>query len=336
MAPSLRDIARHAGVSVATASRVAAGATGVRPATRERVELAMRELLYVARRPVSSGIVGLLVPELGNPIFPALAQALEHRATDAGYATILCNTAGSALREAEYVHMLLERQVDGMIFISSELTDLRSDHRHYLRLREEGARLVFVNGSAEALGFTSVGVDERAAGRLATEHLLGLGHRRIGFAAGDRYAMPTRDKAEGVSQALQAAGLDLDNPVAYSSFSVEGGRGALRTLLDAPGGPPTGVVCSSDLMAIGVLLEAAEQGLAVPDRLSVIGFDGIEAAAWTQPGLTTIEQPIAEVAETAVGALKSLIDEPKRTLPNFVFRPKLRVRASTAPPKERA
>ena len=89
-------------------------------------------------------------------------------------------------------------------------------------------------------------------------------------------------------------------------------------------------------MAIGVLMEAAEHGLVVPDDLSVIGFDGIEAASWTQPALTTIEQPIADIAETAVGALKSLIDEPERPLPDFVFRPKLRVRASTAPPKETA
>jgi DNA-binding LacI/PurR family transcriptional regulator len=304
----------------------------VRPATRERVELAIRELLYIARAPASSGIVGLLVPELANPIFPALAQAMEHHATKAGYATILCNTAGSALREAEYTQMLLERRVDGMIFISSELTDLRSDHRHYIRLREEGARLVFVNGSAESLDVTSVGVDERAAGKLATEHLLGLGHRRIGFAAGDRHALPTREKVEGRSQALLAAGVDPDGLVAYASFSVDGGRRALRALLGAPGGAPTGVICSSDLMAIGVLMEAAEQGLAVPDGLSVIGFDGIEAASWTTPALTTVEQPIADIAETAVTALRSLIDEPERPLPDFVFRPKLRVRSSTAAP----
>jgi DNA-binding LacI/PurR family transcriptional regulator len=336
MASTLRDVANRAGVSVATASRVAAGAPGVRPATRERVELAMRELLYVARGTTSTGIVGLLVPELDNPIFPALAQAMEHRAADAGYATILCNTAGSAQREAEYVHMLVERRVDGMIFISSEVTDLRSDHSHYVRLREEGARLVFVNGSAESLDVTSVGVDERAAGKLATEHLLGLGHRRIGFAAGDRDSMPTREKAEGRLQALRAANVEAEGLVSYTAFSVEGGRRALRELLAARGGPPTGVVCSSDLMAIGVMMEASEQGLVVPDDLSVVGFDGIEAAAWTRPGLTTIEQPIADIAETAVGALRSLIDEPERPLPDFVFRPKLRQRASTSPPRESA
>src|SRR5438105_3399001 len=111
---TLREVARRAGVSVATASRVATGSAVVRPETRARVERAMRDLLYVAPRPEpAAGAVGLLVPELANPIFTALAQEMEARATELGFATILCNTAGSAVREADYVHMLLERRVDG-------------------------------------------------------------------------------------------------------------------------------------------------------------------------------------------------------------------------------
>ena len=291
----------------------------------------MRELLYVARESTSSGIVGVLVPEFANPVFSWLAQTLEHEAAKAGYATILCNTAGSASREAEYVHMLVERRVDGMIFISSEVTDLRSDHGHYSRLRDEGAKLVFVNGSAATLDVTSVGVDERAAGKLATDHLLELGHERIGFVAGPEAALPTRDKAEGRLQALLAAGIEPDGLVAHGPFSVEGGRASLRTLLASPGGPPTSVICSSDLMAIGVLLEAADQDIAVPKELSVVGFDGIAATSWTHPALTTIEQPIDDIARTAVEALTTLIDQPDQALPDYVFRPKLRVRDSTAP-----
>jgi DNA-binding LacI/PurR family transcriptional regulator len=333
MTTTLRDVARHAGVSVATASRVATGAAGVRPETRTRVERAMRELLYIAREPASSGMIGLLVPELRNPIFPALAEEMERRAREAGFATILCNTAGSAQREAEYVHMLLERRVEGMIFISSEVTDLRTDHTHYARLRGEGARLVLVNGSADSLDVTSVRVDERAAGRVATEHLIDLGHRRIGFAAGDAYSMPTRDKAEGRLQALRAAGLEPDGIVVHTSFSVEGGREALRKLLASRGERLTGVICSSDLMAIGVIHEAWAQGMRVPEDISVVGFDGVEAAEWSEPPLTTVEQPIAELASTAVAALGALISESDedsgRSLPNYVFRPRLRVGRST-------
>jgi DNA-binding LacI/PurR family transcriptional regulator len=115
-------------------------------------------------------------------------------------------------------------------------------------------------------------------------------------------------------------------------FTVEQGRGALGQLLESKA-PPTGVICSSDLMAIGVLQEAAARGLRVPDDLSVVGFDGIDAAAWTSPPLTTVEQPIEEIAETAVNALRSLIADPQKPLPDYSFRPRLKVRASTAAPK---
>jgi DNA-binding LacI/PurR family transcriptional regulator len=331
---SLREVAEHAGVSLATASRVVSGLDNVRSETRERVERAMRELLYVppGRRP-ATGMIGLLVPDLENPIFPALAQEMEEKATEAGFASILCNTTAAAFREVDYVHMLLDRGADGMIFISCEMTNLSGEHDHYARLVEEGARIVFVNGALNSLSVPSVAVDERGAGELATQHLIDLGHRRIGYVAGPDYYLPTRQKAAGRESALRAAGLEVDGPVVYGEdFTVENGREALRTML-ATKSPPTGVICSSDLMAIGVLQEAAAQGLRVPDDLSVVGFDGIDAAAWTSPPLTTVEQPIQEIAETAVTALRTLIAEPDKPLPDYSFRPRLRVRGSTAPPK---
>src|SRR5207244_1713546 len=172
----------------------------------------------------------------------------------------------------------------------------------------------------------SVAVDERSAGELATQHLLDLGHRRIGYVAGPDYYLPTREKGAGRLSALRAAGLEPDGLVVHAgSFTVEEGRHALRTLLELEPAP-TGVICSSDLMAIGVLQEAAARGLRVPADLSVVGFDGIEATAWTSPPLTTVEQPIEEIAETAVNALRSLIAEPDKPLPDYSFRPRLRVR----------
>ena len=331
---TLRDVANRAGVSVATASRVVSGAAAVRPATRDRVERAMRELLYVApRRTGPSGAIGLLVPEFGNPVFAALAQAMETRATAAGYATILCNTAGSAMREMDYVHMLLERRVEGMVFICAEITDVRGRHLHYAKLFAQGARIVFVNGGSDSLPVTSVGVDERASGRIATEHLLALGHRRIGFVAGRAYALATREKARGRDDALSAAGIDSPAYAAHDDFSVDGGRRALRSILEAANGHrPTGVICSSDLMAIGAMQEARALGLRVPEDISIVGFDGIEAASWTQPALTTVEQPIDEIAETAVEALRALVANPGQTLPAYVFRPRLRIGGTTAPP----
>ena len=333
--PSLREVAKRAGVSVATASRVANGSFGVRPATRERVEQAMRELLYVpAGRRSETGLIGVLVPELANPIFPALAQAIETRAAPDGLASILCNTGEAAFREVDYVHMLLDRRVEGMIFISSEMTNLRGDHSHYARLVAEGARIVFVNGAMHTLDVPSVGVDERAAGEIATQHLLDLGHERIGFVAGLEHYLPTQMKAAGRATAMTAAGLDPSELIAYAQFSTEGGGRGLAELLERPD-PPTGVICSSDMMAIGVLHEAARRGIRVPEDLSIVGFDGIDAAKWSVPELTTVEQPIAQIADTAVQTLQTLIEQPERSLPNSYYRPLLRVRASTSAPGQR-
>ncbi len=329
---SLREVASRAGVSLATASRVASGVDGVRPETRERVEGAMRDLLYVPPgRKSATGAIGLLVPELTNPIFPALAQAMEARATEAGLATILCNTRAAAFREADYVHMLLDRRVDGMIFIACEMTHLAGDHDHYARLLDEGARLVFVNGALDGIDVPCVSVDERHAGFLATRHLIALGHRRIGFVAGPADYLPAREKAAGRLDALNREGLSPDGLVVHGEFTLEGGRSSARTLLSHPD-RPTAVICSSDVIAIGVLQVARELGLRIPSDLSVVGFDGIEAATWVEPELTTIEQPIDLIASTAVELLQTVISDPTRSLPRVLLQPRLRAGGSTAVP----
>jgi DNA-binding LacI/PurR family transcriptional regulator len=332
---SLREVASRAGVSLATASRVASGVDGVRDETRARVEEAMRDLLYVppGRKP-ATGAIGLLVPELTNPIFPALAQAMEARATEAGLATILCNTTSAAFREADYVHMLLEREVDGMIFISCEMTHLAGEHDHYERLLEEGARLVFVNGALEDFDVPCVSVDERHAGYVATRHLISLGHRRIGFVAGPADYLPTREKAAGRAEALLEEGLAPNGWVAHGDFTLEGGRTAARAMLSR-GDRPTGVICSSDVIAIGVIQEARRLGLRIPEDLSVIGFDGIEAASWVDPPLTTIEQPIGEIAATAIELLQTVIAEPCRSVPRVLYQPRLRRGGTTGAPPAR-
>ena len=178
---------------------------------------------------------------------------------------------------------------------------------------------------------TSVGSPEALAIVRCLEHLLSLGHTRIGFAAGDDYLRPTCEKAEGWETALRAAGIAPSSLVAHTSFTFEGGRAAFRELVAHRDGPPTGIFCSNDLMAIGVIREAEAHGVDVPGDLSVVGFDGIDAAFWNAPTLTTVEQPIDEIAETAVEALLTLIAGRAQTLPNYVFRPRLRVGGSTAP-----
>jgi DNA-binding LacI/PurR family transcriptional regulator len=256
---------------------------------------------------------------------------MEARATEAGLATILCNTTAAAFREADYVHMLLDRRVDGMIFISCEMTHLAGEHDHYGRLVAEGARLVFVNGVLDGLDVPCVSVDERHAGHLSTMHLIALGHERIGFVAGPADYLPTREKAAGREEALRRSGLHPDGLVVHGDFTLEGGRRAARGLLQRAD-RPTAVICSSDVIAIGVVQEARELGLRVPGDLSIVGFDGIEAASWVDPPLTTVEQPIDQIASTAVELLQTVISEPHRSLPRVLFQPRLRPGGSTGPP----
>jgi DNA-binding LacI/PurR family transcriptional regulator len=315
---------------VATASRVARGSVAVKDGTRERVERSMRELLYVPPgRIPATGVIGLLLPNFENPIFPTIAQALQARTAASGYASILCTTESAAFREVEYVHMLLDRKVEGMIFVSCEMTNLSGEHDHYARLLDDGARIVFVNGALNRLDIPSVGVDERSSAELAARHLLDLGHTRIAFASGPEHYLPAREKEAGWRGVMAMRGVPADGQIAHEDFTVEGGLRAGRTLL-AMEPRPTGIICSNDLMAIGVLQAAAEEGIDVPGELSVVGFDGIEASSWTNPPLTTIEQPIDEIAQTAVDTLRTLIEDPK-ALPNSYFRPRLRVRSSTGP-----
>ena len=173
-------------------------------------------------------------------------------------------------------------------------------------------------------------VDERHAGFLATRHLIALGHTRIGFVAGPDDYLPTRLKAAGRVEALEKERLSPDGLVVHGEFTLEGGRPlpARCSSVDRP----TAVICSSDVIAIAVLQVARELGLRVPADLSVVGFDGIEAATWVEPELTTIEQPIEEIASTAVDLLRTVIAEPARSLPRVLVQPRLRAGGSTAAP----
>ena len=280
----------------------------------------MRDLLYIARgRGRRAGDraarAGARQSGVSGP-----GPSDEASATRAGLASILCNTAGSPNREADYVHMLLERRVDGMIFISSEVTDLRADYAHYLRLLDEGAKLVFVNGGSPALHVTSVGVDGgRPAGSRPN-----TSSRSATPSSGSRRA-PSSPPDPGETGRLRggaARGRARAGGRAHRSRPVHR-RGRPRLPRRAGRLPPrpTGGDLLEHLMAIGVLQKAAALGLRVPEDLSVVGFDGI-ARRWTQPRLTTVEQPIEEIARDSARALRELIEQPDVELPNFVFRPR--------------
>ncbi len=334
--PGLAEIAAAAGVSVSTVSRVVNRRAGVNEATRRRVLEVLAERPYTPRGLGAlqrTGVLGLLVPELSNPVFPAFAEALETQAARRGYSSVLCNTRSASMREEEYVRMLLTRGVEGMVFVSPESTDAAASHDHYLELKAEGVHMVFVNGGMPSLDVPDVCVDEQVAGYLATRHLAALGHRRVGFVCGPARSMPSRLKTAGWEVALEEAGLRHDHRlIAHAPYGAAGGAAAMGRLLDSAT-PPTAVICSSDLMALGAISEAQHRRLAVPRDLSVVGFDDIPLASYCTPALTTLAQPIAEIARAAIdGLVADLEGSDGFAVHSRVFRPQLVERDSTAPP----
>lgn len=337
--PKLAEIAAAAGVSISTVSRVLNRRAGVNDDTRRRVLKIVADMPYTHRGSAAlrrTGVLGLLVPELSNPVFPAFAEALETTAARRGYSSLLCNTRAASIREEEYVRMLLARGVDGMVFVSPEAADSTARHDHYQALCADGVHMVFVNGGMPSHAVPDVCVDEHAAGYLATRHLLDLGHRRIGLVCGPARSMPSRLKRAGWEFALDEAGCPpAPELVVHGQYGATGGAAAVPRLLDLTD-PPTALVCASDLMALGAISEAHRHGTQVPRDLSVVGFDDIPSAAYCVPALTTLAQPIAEMARIAVDSLVTALEGGTPPVDRRVFRPNLVIRDSTAPPPRRS
>jgi alanine racemase len=332
----LSDIARQAGVSEATVSRVLNGRPGASTETRQVVLTALDVLGYerpARLRKRSAGLVGLVVPELGNPIFPAFAQVIESALARCGYTPVLCTQTPGGVTEDEYVEMLLDREVGGIVFISGLHADTTADPSRYRRLVERRLPIVLINGYAADVAAPFISCDDRAAGELAVSHLAALGHRRIGLVSGPDRFLPVQRKIAGFRSAmgrlLGTGEAELDELVSLTLFSVEGGAAAAGRLLDRG---VTGIVCGSDLMALGAVREARSRGLAVPADLSVVGYDDSQIIAFTDPPLTTVRQPVAQMATAAARALIDEINGQAVPHSEYVFRPELVVRGSTAAP----
>ncbi|RFU84534.1 LacI family transcriptional regulator [Streptomyces triticagri] len=334
MTARLADIAAQAGVSEATVSRVLNGKPGVAAATRESVLAALDVLGY--ERPVklrrrSAGLVGLITPELDNPIFPALAQVIGQALTRQGYTPVLATQTPGGSTEDELTEMLVERGVCGIIFVSGLHADTTADTRRYDRLRGLGVPHVMINGFSSKVKAPFVSPDDRAAMELAVKHLAALGHTRIGLAVGPARFVPVLRKVEGFRQSLQSTlGIgpkDSEQLVQHSLFTLEGGQAAAGVLLDQG---CTAVVCASDMMALGAVRAVRRRGLDVPDDVSVVGFDDSQLIAFTDPPLTTIRQPVQSMGQAAVRALLEEVDGEPAPHTEFVFLPELVVRGSTA------
>ncbi|MBW6439513.1 LacI family transcriptional regulator [Actinoplanes hulinensis] len=334
MRARMADIAKQAQVSEATVSRVINDRPGVSAETRQAVLTALDVLGYERPerlRKRSAGLVGLVVPELDNPIFPAFAQVIESTLAQHGYTPVLCTQSPGGVTEDEYVEMLLDRQVSGIVFISSLAADTTSDRSRYQRLLDRPLPIVLVNGYAKELEAPFVSCDDRVAGELAVTHLVALGHRRIGMISGPNRFINTQRKLEGYRTAMKReVGLsdaEVDELISLTLFGVEGGEVAADRLL-AKG--VTGIICASDMMALGAIRAARRRGLRVPEEVSVIGFDDSALIPFTDPPLTTLRQPVAAMAVAAVRSLVDEINGHGAPHSEYLFHPELVVRNSTA------
>jgi LacI family transcriptional regulator len=326
---TIRDVAQHAQVSVTTVSHVINGTRFVSEDAQARVRAAIEALNYVpsavARSLKSSRThtVGMMIPNNSNPYFAEIIRGIEDTCFAAGFNVILCNSDDDPHKQAAYVRVLSEKQVDGLIVLSSggdpELLDT---------LRSASMPQVVVDREIDDLAADLVEVDHEGGARVAVEHLVCLGHRHIACIAGPMELSPARQRVQGWRRALEAAGLACDDTmVASGSFTAEGGHEAMRSLLKLQ---PSAVFASNDLMAIGAICAASDAGLRVPQDLSVIGFDDIALAAYSNPPLTTIAQPKHQTGELAARMLMQRIAKPERALQREILRPSLVVRRSTA------
>jgi LacI family repressor for deo operon, udp, cdd, tsx, nupC, and nupG len=326
MAKRLAEVARYAGVSEATVSRVLNQKPGVAKATQELVLTALDVIGY--ERPTQlrgerARLVGLVLPELQNPIFPAFAEVVADALAKRGFTPVLCTRTSAGISEAAYVDMLLEHQVSGVIFCGGLYAQAAADHEHYLRLRERGLPAVLVNAAYDDLGFPRISVDDRIAVEEAYMHLRSLGHERIGMVLGPADHVPSARKLAAFEELGGASEL-----VERGMFSLEGGQAAAARLLRKGA---TGVVCASDVMALGVVRAARREGVGVPGDVSVIGFDDSLLMTCTDPPLTTVRQPIEAMGRGAVATLVSQIGGAPVSSEELLFAPELVVRGSTGP-----
>ncbi|HLJ45249.1 MAG TPA: LacI family DNA-binding transcriptional regulator [Bryobacteraceae bacterium] len=338
---SIRDVARRAKVSIATVSRALNNSSSVDPVTAARVRKAAEELRYFpdsqARSLVSgrSRILGLIVSDITNPFFPELVKGFEDVAISYEYEIMVSSTNYDSARMALCVRRLLERKVEGVAIMTSEMDQPLID-----QLVRRKVPTVFLDVGSVHTFISNIQVDYTSGINAAVKHLLELGHRRIGFISGPLGLKSACIRRTAFLERLAGTGiLEEDELVREGDHTIEGGLEAMTHLL-ALAVPPTAVLASNDLTAIGAMRAIRRKGWSVPDDVSVIGFDDIHFAEFTEPPLTTVALSRWELAENAIRALVSQIDarESGREAngAEFYVKPSLVIRQSTGSPKRKA
>jgi LacI family transcriptional regulator len=326
---TMEQVAREAGVSLMTVSRVVNNRDGVSQATRERVQAIIERLGYrpsdIARGLVTrrTATIGLVVPDVANPFFSEVARGAEHVAYEEGYNVFLCNTEEDTQRELGVLCSLEEKRVDGIVLCSPRLEE---EQLEKALTRYPAAVLVNRRLAHDRVGV--VLIEDEKGGQVATEHLLRAGHRAIGFLAGPLTSSSGQRRVAGFCTALGTASLHCNSDwIRHCSPTVEGGHKVAHELLDTYS-YLTALVCFNDLVAVGALQACAELGRVVPNDTAVVGFDDIPLAALVTPPLTTCHIPRYELGAQAMRLLLDQINELSPKCTEVVLQPTLVVRAS--------
>jgi len=335
MIPTIKDVARRAGVSVASVSKVINNRPQVSIETRTRVLAAVEELGYAPNQNARGLVeghtrtVGLLLPSLENPIFAQAAKGVEAAAARQSYQVILGDFDEDLVKEARFLEVLRARRVEGVISIGFRRGDERQDVGYHA-LVATGTPVVFLMGQVDDRDFYSIYVDEEEAGYMAACYLLSLGHRALAYLAGPIRAVQTGQKLNGIARAYRESGLGLHvENVVHGDYHLEGGTISTRSLLQRSP-KPTAIFAFNDLMAIGAMKAARGLGLKVPDDVSIMGFDGIEWARYYEPPLTTLVQPARKMGQAAFGLVHKVIQGERPAKRLYPFHAELLPGGSTA------
>jgi LacI family transcriptional regulator len=333
---TLRDVARLAEVHPGTVSRALNEETRalVNPETARRVMEAAERLGYHPN-PIARGLktnrsytVGVLVPDLMNPLFPPIVRGIQDGLERAGYTPLIANTDNDPERESIDLRAMRARQVDGFITATA-----RRSHGVLQEMMDAGVPVVLVNRRLDDGALPSVTSDDRTGARMAVDHLLGLGHRRIAHLGGSQELSTGRSRYLGFQDALRAAGAPLDEDLVATgdAFTTAEGVRLCRDLL-ARGPAPSAIVAGNDLMALGCLDVLREAGLECPRDVSVVGYNDMPFADRFVPPLTTVRVPHYEIGAAAAALLLEALGEPEGEAKQVQLPPELVVRSSTGPP----
>jgi DNA-binding LacI/PurR family transcriptional regulator len=332
MSRRLAEVAAKVGVSEATVSRVLNDKPGVSDGTRQAVLTALDVLGY--ERPTKlrgdrGRLVGLVLPELQNPIFPAFADVMGAALVQRGFIPLLCTQTAGGISEADYVELLLQHHVSGVVFAGGNHAQGGAPHEHYARIAERGLPTILINASMDELPFARVSCDDRVAVEQAIGHVLSLGHTEIGVLLGKPDHVPSRRKLEGARAFAGRHGIALpDGRIVHALYSLESGQAGAARLLQTG---VTALVCASDVLALGAVRAIRRAGRTVPGDVSVTGFDDSTFMSLTDPPLTTVRQPIEAMGRAAVDLLAAFIEGAESSTDEMLFEPELVVRGSTGP-----